>query len=224
MFELKNERRYTQIAFNNDKHEVARILPLIPPDPRIFIEAGTPYIKHEGIEGIRFIRRYWKGFVVADLKIADGAEEETQYAALSGANAATVLGSAPHETLEHFMEACRRYRIYGMIDFIGVDNPLKRIMPMKIKPDFVIIHKGRDEESNRSKMIRYKDISKVRSKYDVFISVAGGITPDHVRTAYFNGANVAIINIVQPGTQREGISSNADFRIIIQQILAESGE
>ncbi|MHA1479692.1 MAG: hypothetical protein ACTSPU_15985 [Promethearchaeota archaeon] len=64
-----NNQRYIQIAFNHTTSDVLRILPQIPYDPRIIIEAGTPYIKREGISGIRLIRRLWRGLVVADLKV-----------------------------------------------------------------------------------------------------------------------------------------------------------
>jgi hypothetical protein len=39
--------------------------------------------------------------------------------------------------------------------------------------------------------------NKVRSKYDVLISDAGGLEPNNVRNAYFNDANIAILNIVK---------------------------
>ena len=41
---LEPNTRYIQIAFNRDAAQVRRILPKIPYDPRIIIEAGTPYI------------------------------------------------------------------------------------------------------------------------------------------------------------------------------------
>ena len=45
---LDPNTRYLQIAFNTDARQVRRILPKIPYDPRIIIEAGTPYIKLTG--------------------------------------------------------------------------------------------------------------------------------------------------------------------------------
>lgn len=222
--ELAPNRRYVQIAFNADSYQVRRVLPQIPSDPRIWIEAGTPYIKREGINGISLIRRMWRGIVVADLKVTDGAVDEVNFAANAGANAVTVMGSSPIATLNQFVATCRARRVYSMVDMLGVVNPLKKLLPMKIKPDCIVIHKGRDEESSARAMIRYRDISKIRGKYDVFISVAGGLLPLRVRTAYFNGADIAILNVVKSSDPNEGINENANWRQLMDQILSEVGE
>ena len=221
---LKHGLRYVQIAFNGSLMQVRRILPQIRFDQRVIIEAGTPYIKREGMAGVRLIRRMWRGIVLADLKITDGAREEVMFAANAGANAVTAMGSSPIETLNLFCETCARLNIYSQVDMLGVINPLRKIMKMKIPPDFVVIHKGRDEESNTRNIIRYKDIGKVRSKFDTKISVAGGLTLDRVRSAYFNGADVAILNIVSPSDPNDGLLDTSNFGHLIPMILSEVGE
>ncbi|HLE73291.1 MAG TPA: hypothetical protein VI688_03500, partial [Anaerolineales bacterium] len=70
---LDHRVRYLQIAFNYDLDLVQRVLPTLPRNPRILIEAGTPYIKREGMRGISTMRRLWSGHIVADLKTSDGA-------------------------------------------------------------------------------------------------------------------------------------------------------
>lgn len=220
---LTTSKRYIQIAFNHTIYDVQRILPQIARDPRIIIEAGTPYIKREGINGIRFIRRLWRGIVVADLKVNDGAYEEVLFAYQAGANAVTALGTAPDETLNFFNKTCAEFNIYSMIDMLGQDNPLRKIFRLKYKPNAVVIHKGRDEEVNPRNIIRYKDINKVRSKYDVLISVAGGLNHQKVRKAYFNGADIAILNIVKPTDANDGIVDTTNFRVAIPAILNEVG-
>jgi len=221
---LVPNRRYIQIAFNHTLNEAHKILPQIPYDPRIIIEAGTPFCKREGMAGVRTIRRMWRGLLVADLKVTDGAAQEVQFAARAGANMITAAGSSPSETLDFFTEACHQYGVYSMIDMLGVINPLRQLLPLKSRPDVVVIHKGRDEEINPRNIIRYRDISKVHGKYDVLISVAGGLHPNRIRTAYFNGADIAIINIVQASDFNEGINVNANFRSLIPEILSEAGE
>jgi bifunctional enzyme Fae/Hps len=213
-----------QLAFNGTMQQVKRVLPQIPYDPRILIEAGTPYIKQYGMNGVRLIRRLWRGLVVADLKITDGAVSEVRYAVNAGANAVTVMGSAPIETLDFFDEYCENLGVYSMIDMLGVDNPLRRLLALKHKPNFIVIHKGRDEETNARSIIRYKDISKVRGKYDVFIAVAGGIEADGVRKAYFNGADVVILNIISRGDPNQGILDTSDFRREVPAILSQVGQ
>ena len=213
-----------QFAFNGTMQQVKRVLPKIPYDPRIIIEAGTPYIKQYGMNGVRLIRKLWRGLVVADLKITDGAISEVRYAVNAGANAVTVMGSAPIETIDFFNEYCENLGVYSMIDMLGVDNPLRRLLPLKHKPNFMVIHKGRDEETNVRSIIRYKDISKVRGKYDVFIAVAGGIEADGVRKAYFNGADVVILNIISRGDHNQGVLDTSDFRKVVPAILRQVGQ
>ncbi len=216
-----NNQRYIQIAFNHAAGDVLRILPQIPYDPRIIIEAGTPYIKREGIAGIRLIRRLWRGLVVADMEVTDGANEEVRLAYSVGANAVTAAGTAPEETLDFFDEVCEQFGILSMIDMLGQENPLKKLMPLKYKPKAVVIHKGRDEEANPRSIIRYKDINKVRSKYGVLVSVAGGLNQDSVRKAYFNGADIAVLNIVKSSDVNIGLVDTMNFRNVIPSILKE---
>ena len=220
---LKTNVRYIQIAFNKDINQMNRVIRHIPNDSRIIIEAGTPFIKREGIAGIRAIRRRWSGIIVADLKITDGAADEVNFAVSAGANAVTVMGSSPTATLNKFLIACRQRRVYSMIDMLGVTRPLKRLLPLNGNPDVVIIHKGRDQEDVAKSAIRYKDITKIKSKYSSFISVAGGIVPTRVRTAFFNGADIAILNVISAGDPNEGIPDSGNIPHIIQEILKEVG-
>ncbi|MHA1683723.1 MAG: orotidine 5'-phosphate decarboxylase / HUMPS family protein [Promethearchaeota archaeon] len=223
--DLTKHKRYVQIAFNYTASQVMGILPRIPRDPRIFIEAGTPYIKREGIAGVRLMRRRWPGFIVADLKITDGAVQEVAFARAAGANAVTAMGSAPVETLDLFVKACMDGGLHSMIDMLGVENPLKKMIKLKYVPEFIVIHKGRDEENNPRSIIRYKDINKVRSKFGVFVSVAGGLDVEKVRSAYFNGADVAIINVIfntRDGTC--GLPQSSNITELIRKLLQEVGD
>ena len=109
---LTTHSRYVQIAFNGTARQVRGILPQIPQDSRIIIEAGTPYIKRTGMAGIHLIRRYWRGLVVADIKVTDGAAPEVIFSAATGANAATVMDSAPVEILDFFIQFCAKHELF----------------------------------------------------------------------------------------------------------------
>ena len=120
---LNDKIRYLQIAFNYDMSLVRQILPTHATRAKGFIiEAGTPYIKREGLNGIRFIRRLWDGQVIADLKTVDGAVDEIDMAH----HAAGRWGSRsweilPTETLDLFIDRCVRLGMISMIDMLGVD-------------------------------------------------------------------------------------------------------
>ena len=216
---LLKKERYLQIAFNGDVSEVNRILPTIPPNERILIEAGTPFIKREGFEGIRRIADLWGGKIVADLKTMDGAIDEVQMVRNAGAFAATVLGAAPTETIDAFILKCKQLGMSSMIDMIGVEEPIKVLLKLKQPPAVVVLHKGRDEETTRGKVIKYKHINKVKSKYDVIISAAGGVDLREARSAIFNGANIVVVNIVSQQGPWAGIGAQEDVAGIAIQFL-----
>ncbi|MCK5140920.1 MAG: hypothetical protein KAQ70_01895, partial [Candidatus Heimdallarchaeota archaeon] len=66
-----------------------------------------------------------------------------------------------------------------------------------------------------------KDIAKIRSKYDALMAVAGGLETDDVRRAYFNGADIAILNVIGANDPNKGLHENENFRQLIPAILAE---
>ncbi len=217
--QLDPKIRYLQIAFNDNFYSASRIIQTLPRDSRILVEAGTPFIKREGYEGIRALASSWNGIVVADLKTMDGAEEEVRLAYNAGAKAATVLGSASKETIDLFIKRCSELGMHSMIDMIGVEEPLKTLLKLKQPPTVVVLHKGRDEETTRGKAIKYKHINKIRSKYDVLISAAGGIDLKEARSAIFNGANIVVVNVVSRTDPWTGISTEGDVGEIAQQFL-----
>ncbi len=216
---LDNKKRYLQIAFNNTLSEALKILPQVPESDRILIEAGTPFIKREGISGLRALVSMWSGIVVADLKTTDGAIGEVDMVYSCGAQAATVSGSSPAETLNIFIKRCNDLNIISMIDLVGVSNPLQIMMKLNIPPQVVIIHRGRDEENTRGKVIEYKHINKIRSKYDVIISAAGGVDLRESQSAVFNGAGIVVVNIVDSDDPWEGIDNNSDIAKLAKQFL-----
>lgn len=216
---LNNNVRYLQIAFNDDLRMALRIIPAIPQSDRILIEAGTPFIKLEGMNGIRMIRRLWPGHLVADMKVADGALGEVEMAHRAGATAITILGNAPTESHNLFIRRCEELNMFSMIDLIGVDDPLKVLRPLRRSPDIVVIHRGRDEENTRGKVIEYRQINRIRSKYDTLISAAGGVDLREARSAIFNGANIVVANIVNPEDGWTGIHTTDDIATIAHQFL-----
>jgi bifunctional enzyme Fae/Hps len=217
---LEHKTRYLQIAFNYDAGLVRRVLPGIAYSDRILIEAGTPFLKREGMDGIRMIRRLWRGLVVADIKTVDGAIGEVDMVHAAGASAVTVLGNSPTETLDLFIERCDRLGLISMIDMLGVKDPLKVMMRLKTPPDVMVLHVGRDEETTKGKLIQYRHVNRVRSKFDVLISAAGGVGIKEARSAIFNGANIVVANLVHPSDPWTGISTAMDVPGMAREFLS----
>ena len=216
---LDHKVRYLQIAFNYDLALVHRVIPTLPRNPRILVEAGTPYIKREGMRGVSTMRALWNGHIVADIKTSDGAAAEVDMARSSGADAVTVLGESPTETLDLFVASCEKLEMISMVDMLGVHDPLKALLPMEHRPDVIILHKGRDEETTRGKQIQYRHVNRIRSKFDASISAAGGVGLREARSAIFNGANIVVVNLVRPGDPWVGISTDEDIAGIARKFL-----
>jgi bifunctional enzyme Fae/Hps len=191
---LNKRSRYLQVALNNDIGEARSIIRQLPKSERILVEAGTPLIKSYGYQGIREIVNAWQGYVVADLKTMDRGNTEAELARIAGASGAIAAGQAPLETLNVFIKTCAELGIDSMVDMMNVAQPIQILRKIKKMPDVVILHRGVDEETfNKDKPIPYIQINKIKSSYDVMISIGGGDTIREVERAIFNGAEIVLV-------------------------------
>lgn len=197
---LDRKKKYLQIALNSTPEEGEEIISQLPSSDRIIIEAGTPFIKAYGIEGIRRLKDAWQyqldsiAYIVADTKCMDRGKTEVEIARAGGASAATALGSAPVETVNYFISACEEQGLDSMVDMIGVEQPIKVLRKLKKMPTVVILHRGVDEEAfDKNKPIPYLQINKIRSSFNTMISIAGGDNTREVQRAIFNDANIVVV-------------------------------
>lgn len=133
-------------------------------------------------------------YIVADTKCMDRGQREVAIAKDGGAQAATVLGAAPPETINYFISSCYDLGLDSMVDMIGVEQPVKVLRKLKKMPTVVILHRGVDEEAfDKNKPIPYLQINKIRSSFNTMISIAGGDTIREVQRAIFNDANIVVV-------------------------------
>lgn len=204
---LNPKKRYLQIALNSTLEEAYRIIDQLPPSEKIILEAGTPLIKHYGMQGISAIAQRYAShlsrlragqaispYVVADLKTMDRGETEVELAAHAGASAVVALGTSPIETLNAFINRCGSLGLDAMIDMMNVEYPLAVLSSLKIPPVAVILHRGVDEERfNKEKMIPLHEIRRIKGRYDMMISIAGGDTVREVQRSIFNDADIVVV-------------------------------
>jgi 3-keto-L-gulonate-6-phosphate decarboxylase len=138
----------------------------------------------------------------------------------AGADAVTALGSSPSETLNLFIDRCEELGMDSMIDMLGVNDPLQVLTKLRNPPSVIVLHRGRDEESTRGKMIQYRHVNRIRSKFDVLISAAGGVDLREARSAIFNGASIVVVNLVSPDDPWEGIRTDADVPGMAREFLS----
>jgi len=208
-----------QLAFNSSISDFYAIIGSIPPSENIIIEAGTPLIKKMGVDVIRTMRHYWSGKICADMKVIDGALDEVIMAKNAGATSITAMGNTTKETLNLFIKTCKSNHIESIVDMMNVQNPMKVLWKNNIVPDCVFIHRGRDEENSFGKIIQYKEIAKIKGKWELQMGAAGGIDSHEFQSAIFNNADIVVVNIVSPGSPWKGIVYNQDFEYSLDNFL-----
>lgn len=112
-----------------------------------WLEAGTPLIIAEGMNGVRALRREFPGVpIVADLKTMDGGWLEAQMMAEAGATHVVVMERAHPETIKIVVKAGKDFGVEVMGDNLGADNMVDAAKRLEdYGCDFVIHHIGYDE-------------------------------------------------------------------------------
>jgi 3-hexulose-6-phosphate synthase len=112
-----------------------------------WLEAGTPLIIAEGMNGVRALRSEFPSApIVADLKTMDGGWLEAQLMATAGATHVVVMERAHPETVKMVVQAGRDFGLKVMGDNLGATDKVvaaKRLEELGC--DFVIHHIGYDE-------------------------------------------------------------------------------
>src|SRR6201994_4764940 len=82
-----------------------------------WLEAGTPLIIAEGMNGVRALRKRFPSVpIVADLKTMDGGYLEAKLMAEAGATHVVVMARAHEETIKCVLKAGRDYNVKVMGD------------------------------------------------------------------------------------------------------------
>lgn len=112
-----------------------------------WLEAGTPLIIAEGMNGVRALRAEFPDVpIVADLKTMDGGWLEAQIMANAGATHVVVMERAHPETIKMVVKAGKDLGVKVMGDNLGAKNKIAAAKRLEdLGCDFVIHHIGYDE-------------------------------------------------------------------------------
>lgn len=112
-----------------------------------WLEAGTPLIIAEGMNGVRALRKEFPGApIVADLKTMDGGWLEAKMMAEAGATHVVVMERAHPETIKVVVQAGKDFGVKVMGDNLAAENPVDSARRLEdFGCDFVIHHIGYDE-------------------------------------------------------------------------------
>ncbi len=112
-----------------------------------WLEAGTPLIIAEGMNGVRALRHEFPAVpIVADLKTMDGGWLEAQMMAQAGATHVVVMERAHEETIREVVRAGRDFGIGVMGDNLAAPDMVAAAKRLEdLSCGFVIHHIGYDE-------------------------------------------------------------------------------
>ena len=112
-----------------------------------WLEAGTPLIIAEGMNGVRAFRSAFPHVpIVADLKTMDGGWLEAEMMAKAGATHVVVMERAHPETIKVVVKAGRDFGVKVMGDNLGAEDMVASARRLEdFGCDFVIHHVGYDE-------------------------------------------------------------------------------
>jgi 3-hexulose-6-phosphate synthase len=159
------------------------------------VEAGTPLIKAEGVGVLTKLKEHFPDKLIsADMKTADLGEIEVEMASRAGADLVHIMGAAPLETIESCInKAWEMGDVKIAVDMMGVLDVKKRIRAVShLKPDYVIVHTGVDEQrAGKKPMEHLIEISKIS---DIPLIVAGGIHEEHAeKVAKIEDVDIVIV-------------------------------
>jgi len=158
-----------------------------------WIEVGTPLIKSNGMDAVRRLKKELPGkIIVADLKIADTGDIETEMAAKAGADIVTVMGSADEQTLVQAIETAKNFGCKVMVDLLNViDLESTARRAEELGADYILVHTGIDQQMVGKDV--FDALRIVSEAVSVPVAVAGGLTLDNVQKAVSGGGEIIII-------------------------------
>ncbi|MHC1635584.1 MAG: bifunctional 5,6,7,8-tetrahydromethanopterin hydro-lyase/3-hexulose-6-phosphate synthase [Candidatus Methanospirareceae archaeon] len=198
-FRINNMKKppYLEVALDiPDWRRVEAIISALPRSDAIIIEAGTPLIKRYGVEVIQKIHQMRpETVVVADLKTLDTGNIEARIAGDATADIIGFSGLAPIETMEKFMEECKKVGALSLMDTLNMENPVEVLKKLKIKPDIVELHRAIDAERRKELESEWGNIKEIKEVCGekTLVSVAGGIRVDNVEKALKAGADIIVV-------------------------------
>ncbi|MEM3382875.1 MAG: bifunctional 5,6,7,8-tetrahydromethanopterin hydro-lyase/3-hexulose-6-phosphate synthase [Nitrososphaerales archaeon] len=194
-FRINNLKKppYLEVALDvPDWRRVEGIIRALPRSDAIIIEAGTPLIKRYGVEVVQKIHQLRpESVVIADLKTLDTGNLEARIAGDATADIISFSGLAPINTMEKFMEECKKIGALSLMDTINVPNPVEILKKLRIKPDIVELHRAIDVEHEEYAWGNIKEIKEICG--NVLIAVAGGIRVSNVKNALKAGADIIVV-------------------------------
>jgi len=194
-----------------------------------WLEAGTPLIIAEGMNGVRALRQRFPTVpIVADLKTMDGGYLEARLMAQAGATHVVVMAQAHEETIKCVLKAGRDFGVKVMGDNLACPDMVAaaRILE-ELGCDYVIHHIGYDQRrgiaaSGRRMPSPLDQLGDVVRAVKVPVQAVGGLTIEQaVRTPEFGAPLVVLgapLTIDADDFQTASGDVESSLRLICQKV------
>lgn len=200
-----------------------------------WLEAGTPLIIAEGMNGVRALRSEFPGVpIVADLKTMDGGWLEAELMAKAGATHVVVMERAHPETVKMVVKAGKDFGIQVMGDNLGADDKISAARRLEdLGCGYVIHHIGYDERRGLaaagqpvpSPLDQLREIVAVVS---VPVQAVGGLSVEQaVRTPEYGAPLVVLgapLTIDADAFKTASGDLESKLRLICERVHAYRGE
>ena len=166
-----------------------------------WLEAGTPLIIAEGMNGVRALRAEFGPDVpiVADLKIMDGGWLEAQLMAKAGATHIVVMERAHEETIKVVVKAGRDFGMKVMGDNLGAPDMVASARRLEdLGCDFVVHHIGFDERrgiaaSGRRMPSPLDQLREITAAVSIPVQAVGGLSIEQAVQTPSYGAPLVVL-------------------------------
>src|SRR5208283_4388388 len=199
-----------------------------------WLEAGTPFIIAEGMNGVRALRAEFPGVpIVADLKTMDGGWLEAELMARAGATHVVVMERAHPETVKMIVCAGKDFGVRVMGDNLGAHDKIAAAKRLEdLGCEFVIHHIGYDERRGLVAMglpcpSPLDQLREVVAAVNVPVQAVGGLSVEQaVRTPEYGAPLVVLgapLTIDAESFKTASGDVESKLRLICQKVHAYGG-
>jgi len=196
-----------------------------------WLEAGTPLIIAEGMNGVRALRQAFPDVpIVADLKTMDGGWLEAQMMAQAGATHVVVMERAHAETIKVVVHAGRDFGVQVMGDNLAAPDRVAAARRLEeLGCDYVIHHIGYDERrgivaSGGACPSPLDQLREVVEAVGIPVQAVGGLSVEQAMRAPEYGAPLVVLGapltIDADAFKAAGGDLESKLRLICQSVHA----